>query len=63
MVRWPSGSGGSFRPGTLENAHGLHFAYDVDEGFQRTDETATVAIDFEDAYNRVHLKLLMDLLM
>ena len=39
------------------------FAYDVYEGFQRKEQTAPVEIDLEDAYNRVHFKLLMELLM
>ena len=52
-----------FRPGkcTLENA--AAFAYDVYKGFQRKEQTAAVAINLEDAYNRVQFKLLMDLLM
>ena len=32
------------------------------EGLDRIEETVAVAIDFEDAYNRVQFKLLMDLL-
>ena len=39
------------------------FAYDVYEGCQRKEQTAPVEIDLEDAYNRVHFKLLMELLM
>ena len=39
------------------------FAYDVYEGFQRKEQTVAVAIDLEDAYNRVQFKLLMDLLI
>ena len=52
-----------FRPGkcTWENA--AAFAYDVYEGFQRKEQTVAVAIDLEDAYNRVQFKLLMDLLI
>ena len=52
-----------FRP---ENAHGENataFAYDAYEGFQRKEQTVTVAIDLEDAYNRVQFKLLMYLLI
>ena len=32
-------------------------------GFQRKEQTVVVAIDLEDAYNRVQFKLLMDLLI
>ena len=58
----PCNSGGSDQ----ENAHGENvaaFAYDVYEGFQRKEQTVAVAIDLEDAYNRVQFKLLMDLLI
>ena len=50
-----------FRPGqcTLDNA--AAFAYDLYEGFQWKEQT--LAIDLEDAYNRVRFKLLMDLLL
>ena len=53
---------GGFRPGksTWENA--AAFAYDVYEGFQRKQQTLAVAIDLEDAYNRVDFQTLMDLL-
>ena len=56
------GGGGGFRPGkcTLENA--AAFAYDVNKGFQRKEQTVAVAINLEDAYNRVQFKLLLDLL-
>ena len=33
------------------------------KGFQRKEQTVAVAIDLEDAYNRVQFKLLMDLVM
>ena len=46
---------------TRENAAG--FAHDVYEGFQRKKQTLAVAVDLEDAYNRVQFKLLMELLM
>ena len=48
----PANQGG-FRPGkcTLENA--ASFAYDVYEGFQSKEQTLAVAIDLEDAYNKV----------
>jgi len=49
----PRKSGG-FRPGkcTWENA--AAFASDVYKGFQRKEQAVAVAIDLEDAYNRVH---------
>ena len=46
---------------TLENA--TRFAYDVYEGFQRKERTLAVAVDLEDAYNRLQFKLLMELLV
>ena len=57
----PSNQGG-YRAGktTWENA--AKFAYDVHEGFQRKEQTLSVAFDLEDAYNRVQFKLLMELL-
>ena len=53
---------GGYRAGksTWENA--ARFAYDVFEGFKRKEQTLAVAVDLEDAYNRVQLKLLMELL-
>ena len=51
------GGGGSDK----ENA--AAFAYDMYEGFQRKEPAVAVAIDLEDAYNRVQFKLLMDLLI
>ena len=53
---------GGYRAGksTWENA--ARFAYDVNEGFQRKEQTLAVAVDLEDAYNRVQFKLLMELL-
>ena len=45
---------------TWENA--ARFAYDVYEGFQRKEQTLAVAVDLEDAYNRVQFELLMELL-
>ena len=52
-----------FRPGkcTWENA--AAFTYDVYEGFLRKEPAVAVAIDLKDAYNRVHFKLLTDLLI
>ena len=54
----PSKSGG-FRPGkcTWENA--AAFASDVYKGFQRKEQAVAVAIDLEDAYNRVHSRDLL----
>ena len=46
---------------TWENS--ARFAYHVYEGFQREEQTLAVAVDLEDAYNRVQFKLLMELLM
>ena len=53
---------GGFRPGksTWENA--ATFAYDVYEGFQKKEQTVAVAIDLEDAYNRVQFSTLIELL-
>ena len=53
---------GGFRAGksTWENA--AAFAYDVFEGFQRKKQTVAVAIDLEDAYNRVQFSTLIELL-
>ena len=39
------------------------FAYDMYEGFQRKEQTVAVAMDLEDACNRVQFRLLMDLLV
>ena len=39
------------------------FAYDVYEGFQKKKQTLAVAVDLEDAYNRMQFKLLMELLV
>ena len=44
----------------MENA--ARFAYDVYEGFQRKEQTVALAVDLEDADNRVQFKLLMELL-
>ena len=58
----PKKNHGGYRAGksTWENA--ARFAYDVYEGFQRKEQTLGVAVDLEDAYNRVQFKLLMELL-
>ena len=50
----------------MESAHGRNaaaFPYDLYEGFQRKEQTVAVAIDLEDAYNKVQFKLLMNLLI
>ena len=54
---------GGFHKGkcTWENA--AAFAHEVYEGFQRKEQTLVVAIDLEDAYNRVSFKLLIGLLL
>ena len=54
---------GGYRAGksTWENA--ARFAFDVYEGFQRKEQTLAMAIDLEDAYNRVQFKVLMELLL
>ena len=54
---------GGYRAGrnTWENA--ARFAYDAYEGFQRKEQTLAAAFDLEDADNRVHFKLLMELLV
>ena len=54
---------GEFRPGKSTWENTAAFAYDVYEGFQRKEQTVAVAINLEDAYNRVQFKLLMDLLI
>ena len=58
----PPPNQGGYRAGisTWENA--ARFAYDVYEGFQRKEQTLAVAVDLEDAYNRVQFKLLLELL-
>ena len=48
---------GGFRPGKCTWEYSAAFAYDVYEG------TLDVAVDLEDAYNRVQFKQLMDLLV
>ena len=54
---------GGYRAGknTWENA--ARFAYDVYKGFQRKEQTLALAVDLEDAYNRVQFTLLMELLV
>ena len=54
---------GGYRAGktTWENA--ARFAYDVYEGFQRKEQILAVAVDLEDAYNRVQFKLLIEILV
>ena len=57
----PENKGGGFRPGKCSWENAAAFAYDVYEGFQRKEQAVAVAIDLEDACNRVQFKLLMDL--
>ena len=53
---------GGYRAGKFTWENAARFAYDVYEGFQRKEQTLAVAVDLEDAYNRVQFKLLMELL-
>ena len=48
------------RKNNWENA--ARFAYYVNEGFRRQEQTLAVAVDLEDAYNTVQFKLLIGLL-
>ena len=52
---------GGFRPEKCSWENAAAFAYDVYEGFQRKEQAVAVAIDLEDACNRVQFKVLMDL--
>ena len=52
-----------FRPEKCTRENAAAFAYDVYEEFQGKEPAVAVAIDLEDAYNRVLFKLLMDLLI
>ena len=53
---------GSYRKGMDTWANAAVFAYDTYEGFQRKEETIAVAIDLEDAYNRVSYEVLIRML-
>ena len=54
---------GGFRPGTYTWEKAATFAYYMYEGVQRKENKLAVAIDIEDAYNRVQFKFLMGLLV
>ena len=45
---------GGFRPVQCTRENTASFASDVCEGFQRKEQAVSVAIDLQDAYNRVH---------
>ena len=51
------------RPGTCTWKNATAFTDDVYEGSQRNQQTMAVAIDLEDACNRVQFKLRVDMLM
>ena len=53
---------GGYSAGKTAWENAARFAYDAHEGFQRKEQTLAVAVDLEDAYNRVQFKLLMELL-
>ena len=55
----PSGLGG-YRPGRETWVNAAVFAAETWEGFEEKEDTLAVALDLEDAYNRVHLPLLAD---
>ena len=54
---------GGYRVGKITWEYATRFANDVYEGFQRKEQTLALAVDLEDAYNRVQFKLLMELLV
>jgi hypothetical protein len=54
---------GSYRPGRDTCYNAATLAHAVAEGFQDKEETVVVAIDLEDAYNRVSYDKMMDLLL
>ena len=54
---------GSYRRGKDTWANAAIFAYDTYEGFQNKEDTVAVAIDLEDAYNRVSFQVLMQQLI
>ena len=54
---------GSYRKGKDTWANAAIFAYDTYEGFQRKEDTIAIALDLEDAYNRVCFKKLMEQLV
>ena len=57
------GGGGGGGAGGFRLGNAAAFAYDVHEGFQTKQQTVAVAVDLEDAYNRVQFNLPMDLLL
>ena len=61
LCKWGGGWGSDQENACGENA--AAFTYDVYKGFQRKEQTEAVAIDLEDAHNRVQFKLLMNLLI
>ena len=52
---------GGYRAGKTNWENATRFAYDAYEGFQRKEHSLAVAVDLEDAYNKVQFKLLMEL--
>ena len=44
---------GGYRAGKTTRGNAARFAYDVYEGFQRKEQTLALAVDLEDACNRV----------
>ena len=53
---------GEYRAGKSTKENAARLAYNVYQGFQRREQTLAVAVDLENAYNRVQWKLLMELL-
>ena len=58
----PPPNQGGYRAGKSAWENAARFAYDV-YGFQTKEQTLDVAVDLEDAYNRVQFKLLMEVLV
>ena len=54
---------GAYRPGRDSTCNAYIMACDIYEGFQKKKETAVLALDLEDAYNRVNYTRLIDALM
>ena len=55
--------GGERGAGGFRLGNAAAFAYEVYERFQTKQQTVAVAVDLEDAYNRVQFNLPMDLLL
>ena len=55
----PTGLGG-YRPGRETWVNAAAFAVETWEGFEAKEDTLAVALDLEDAYNKVHLPTLSD---